>query len=147
MARDKDSILHLYNKILPTLATRIHINLAEITPLFHDFGLEKIVDIWTRNVDASDDTQISIENGNVQQMGLRLRLEGFQRAGAPPFDITKDLLFKLSHTSYEVGSGKNTVWLEKLYYEAWTEDETADIAQRWCEEVVDEITLRLERLT
>lgn len=146
MARDKDSILHLYNKILPTLATRIHINLAEITPLFHDFGLEKIVDIWTRNADASDDTQISIENGNVQHMGLRLRLEGFQRAGAPPFDVTKDLLFKLDHTSYEVISGKNTVWLEKLYYEEWTENETAEIAQRWCEEVVDEITQRLERL-
>ncbi|GAB3538061.1 hypothetical protein GCM10027443_32220 [Pontibacter brevis] len=147
MARDKDAILHLYDKILPALATRIHQNLTEITPLFHDFGLEKIVDVWTKDPDASTDTPISIENGNVQFMGLRLRLEGFQRAGAPPFDITKDLLFKLGHTTYEVGPGKNTVWLEKVYFEGWTESETADVAQRWSEEIIDEITQRLEKLT
>ncbi|RDV12661.1 hypothetical protein DXT99_22295 [Pontibacter diazotrophicus] len=147
MTRDKDAILHLYNKILPTLATRIHLNLTDITPLFNDFGLEKMVDIWTKASDADDDTPISIENGNVQYMGLKLRLEGFQRAGVPPFDVTKDLLFKLGHTTYEVGPGKNIVWLEKLYGEAWTESETADIAQRWCKDVIDEITQRLERLT
>lgn len=147
MTRDKDAILHLYNSILPTLASRIHQNLADITPLFDDFGLEKIVDIWTKDPDAGDDTPISIENGNVQYMGLKLRLEGFQGAGAPPFDITKDLLFKLGHTTYEVGPGKNTVWLEKLYGEAWSESETADMAQKWCEELIDEITQRLESLT
>lgn len=147
MTRDKDAILHLYNKTLPTLATRVHLNLAEITPLFDDFGLEKVVDIWTKDPDASDDTPVSIDNGNVQYMGLKLRLEGFQRAGAPPFDVAKDLLFKLGHMTYEVKPDKNNVWLEKLYGEAWSESETADIAQRWCEDVIDEITQRLERLT
>ena len=145
--RDKDSIQHLYDNILPMLATRIHGNLTEITPLFHDFGLERVVDVWTKSPDADEDTPISIENGNVQQMGLKLRLEGFQSAAAPPFDITKDLLFILGHSTYEVGPNKNTIWLEKLYFGKWTETETADVAQRWCDDLIEEITQRLESMT
>lgn len=145
--RDKNAILHLYNKVLPALATRIHQNLTEITPLFHDFGLEIIVDNWTKPTDESDNTQVSIENGNIQNMGLRLRLEGFQRAGAPPFDINKDLLFKLGLRSYEVCPEKNTVWMEKPYQQTWTENEKAEIAENWGESVIDEITQRLEGLT
>lgn len=145
--RDKDAIQHLYNNVLPNLAARIHGNLGEITPLFHDFGLERVVDVWTKSPDADDDTPISIENGNVQLMGLKLRLEGFQSAAAPPFDITKDLLFILGHSTYEVGPNKNTIWVEKLYFEKWTEAETADIAQKWCDDLVDEITQRLKSLT
>lgn len=145
--RDKDSLQHLYNNILPMLASRIHSNLTEITPLFNDFGLERVVDVWTKSPDADDDTPISIENGNVQLMGLKLRLEGFQSAAVPPFDITKDLLFILGHSTYEVGPNKNTIWVEKLYFEKWTETETADIAQRWCDHLIEEITQRLESLT
>lgn len=146
-SRDKAAIQHLYNNILPNLASRMHGNLTEITPLFHDFLLERVVDVWTKSADAGDDTPISIENGNVQQMGLKLRLEGFQGAGAPPFDVTKDLVFLLGHSTYEVGPDKNTVWVEKLYYEKWTETETAEVAQRWCDDLIDEITQRLESLT
>ncbi|MCC9136056.1 hypothetical protein ACFSKU_16415 [Pontibacter silvestris] len=145
--RDKDSILQLYNKVLPALAEHINQNLTEVIPLFHDYLLERLVDTWTKSPDASNETPISIENGNVQQMGLRLRLEGFQRAGVPPFDVTKDLLFKLMLTTYEVGPNKNNVWAEKQYYEAWTPRETEDIAQKWSEELIGEIMQRLESLT
>ena len=145
--RDKDAIQHIYNNILPMLATRINGNLTEITPLFHDFGLERVVDVWTKSPVADEDTPISIENGNVQLMGLKLRLEGFQSAAAPPFNITKDLLFILGHSTYEVGPDKNTIWVEKRYFEKWTETETAETAQRWCDDLVEEITRRLESLT
>ncbi|WP_161888127.1 hypothetical protein [Pontibacter russatus] len=145
--RDKDAIQHLYDNILPMLATRIHGNLTEITPLFHDFGLERVVDVWTKSPDADEDTPIGIENGNVQLMGLKLRLEGFQSAAAPPFNITKDLLFILGHSTYEVGPDKNTIWVEKRYFEKWAETETAESAQRWCDDLVEEITRRLESLT
>lgn len=144
--RDKDAIQHLYNTVLPNLAARIHGNLTEITLLFHDFGLERVVDVWTKSPDADDDTPISIENGNVQLMGLKLRLEGFQSTAAPPFDVIKDLLFILGHNTYEVGPDKNTIWVEKLYFEKWSESETAGTAQRWCDDLIEEITQRLERL-
>ena len=142
--RDKRSLQHLYDKTLPVLANSIHSGLTDIIPLFHEFLLERVVNTWTKPADAGDDTPISIENGNVQQMGLRLRLEGFKHAVVPPFDVSKELLFTLRRTGYEVGPNKNEVWEEKLYYEPWTEAETKNIAQRWCNELIDEITKRLE---
>lgn len=104
------------------------------------------MDAWTRGLEASADTQISIENGNVQQMGLRLRLEGFRRAGAPPLDVTKDLLLKLGHTTCEVGAGKDKVWEERLYGQDWAKQEYEEIANRWSEELVEDITQRLTDL-
>jgi hypothetical protein len=144
--RDKDAIQHLYDKTLPALAARIHQKLLEITPLFHDFRLEKVVDTWSKDPDASDDTPISIENGNVKQMGLRLRLEGFQGAAAPPFDISKDLLFELMQAMYQVSPDRNGDKIEKYYYQPWTEAEIEEVAQRWCNELIDEITERLESM-
>ncbi|WP_224996740.1 hypothetical protein [Cesiribacter sp. SM1] len=145
--RDKDALLHLYNKTLPALAARIHQNLQEITPLFHNFLLEKAVDTWTKDPDANTDSAISIENGNVQQMALRLRLEGFQRAGVPAFDISKNLVFELGRAMYTVSPDKDGDEIEKQYYQPWTESEIREVAQRWCDDLIDEITQRLESIT
>ncbi|ALJ00534.1 hypothetical protein [Rufibacter tibetensis] len=144
--RDKESILQLYNKVLPKLAERIYQNLTEVTPLFDDFRLEKIVDTWTKDRNASTDKEISIENGNVQQLGLKLSLIGFQAAGAQTFDLSKDLLFSLDYSYYEVGPDKNSRWMEKPYFEEWTSKELDDIAVKWSEEVIDEITQKLQGL-
>ncbi|WP_347158740.1 hypothetical protein [Pontibacter chitinilyticus] len=145
--RNKATLQHLHNNILPKLATSIHNNLTAITPLFHNFELSIIVDTRTKGPEADADTSISIENGNVQQMGLRLRLEGFQKAGAPPFDVTKDLLFKLGYTSYEVSTGKDIAGEERSYDQNWTKQDMEELAGRWSEELVDDIMQRLADLT
>ncbi|MBA9078749.1 MULTISPECIES: hypothetical protein [Rufibacter] len=143
--KDKDSILHLYNQILPKLAERIYQNLTEVFPLFDDFRLEKMADTWTKDKTNPTDKEISLENGNVAQIGLRLQLLGFHRAGADAFDLAKDLLFKLEHTSYTVGPSPDKTWLEKLYFEPWSSAELTDIASRWSEEVVDDLTQQLQQ--
>lgn len=144
--RDKGALLQLHDKILPALAQSIHQQLADIIPLFHNFQLERVVDTWTKGPDASDSTPISIEKVNVQQMFLRLRLEGFQNPNVPSFDISKELLFKLWQYGYEVGPGQDNIWKEKEYYQPWNESEIREITQRWCAELIDEITQRLESL-
>ncbi|GHA80667.1 hypothetical protein [Pontibacter akesuensis] len=141
--RDKDAILQLLNKVLPKLAERIHANLEPVLPLFDDYKLEKVTDTWTKDPHADDDTEISVENGNVQQVGLKLRLEGFQRAGADAFDIAKNLIFKLELYDYSVGTGKGNAWLEKQYYESWTDSEMDEVAVKWSEELIEEITQRV----
>ncbi|GAB3811908.1 hypothetical protein [Pontibacter rugosus] len=141
--RDKDAILQLTNKILPKLAERIHANLSAVTPLFEDYKLEKVTDTWTKDPHADDDTEISIENGNVQQVGLKLRLEGFNRAGADAFDLNKNLIFKLELYDYSVGSGTGNSWLEKPYLENWSDSEVDEIAVNWVEELIEEITQRV----
>ncbi|WP_018478995.1 hypothetical protein [Pontibacter roseus] len=145
--RDKQSIQHLYNTILPELAKHIHQNLSAVIPLFHDFHLERIIDTWTKDPDASYGTEVSVENGNVQQVGLRLRLEGFERPGADNFDISKDLLFKLERGSYTVGPDKHNIWLEKEYLQRWEKPEYQEVAGKWIEELIDAITQRLENFT
>nr|WP_242693155.1 hypothetical protein [Sabulibacter ruber] len=138
--------MHLYNKILPQLAERIYGQLTDVTPLFDDFGLEKIVDTWSRDRNATSDKEISLENGNVPQMGLRLRLNGFQAGGMHTFDISKDLVFKLEYTFYEVGPDKDTKWLEKSYLEEWSAKELDETAERWTGEVIEEITQKVQGL-
>ena len=141
--RDKKGIQQLYNDVLAELGKHIHINLAPVIPLFENFVLERLLDTWTKDPTDSE-KEVSIENGNVQNVGLRLRLEGFNRQGAEPFDITKDLLFKLEHDNYTIGPDKNTTWLEKEHLERWTTAEYETIATQWGDELVDEITEKLQ---
>lgn len=146
--RDKQTILHLYNTILPELAKHIHQHLTEVIALFHDFNLERIIDTWTKDPDATPSQEISVENGNVQQLGLRLRLEGFQRAGADAFDLSKDLLFRLERNFYTVGpERKNIMWLEKDYLQRWDRSEYETVAGKWIEQLIDDMTQRLEKLS
>ncbi|WP_245964614.1 hypothetical protein [Rufibacter immobilis] len=142
--KDKEALSHLYNKVLPPLAERIYQHLTQITPLFDDFGLEKIVDTWTKDPNATSGKEISLENGNVLYMGLRLQLTGFQGGSVPPFDLRKDLLFTLGYSSYEVGPDKNTPWTEKPYLQPWTTSEMEELAERWCGELIDDITAKLQ---
>ncbi|WP_187261029.1 hypothetical protein [Pontibacter beigongshangensis] len=141
MARDKQTIQQLYDKVLPVLAEHLHQNLADIVPMFHDFQLERVADTWARGAE-----EISLEKGNVQQLGLRLRLEGFQRAGAPAFDLAKDLLFRLHIDYYEVGPDKTKTWLEKQYLEAWDKSEYEEIANRWTDELIETLTEKLQSM-
>ncbi|PTX21132.1 hypothetical protein C8N40_102101 [Pontibacter mucosus] len=145
--RDKQALQHLYNTILPTLAEQIHQSILPILPLFDNFGLERVIDTWTRDPASDADEVISVEKGNVQQLGLKLRLEGFQKPGVETFDLTKDVLFKLDYSSYTVGPDKNTSWLEKPYLQRWDKEEYKEVASRWSEELIDDLTQRLEKLT
>lgn len=144
--RNKQAILHLYNTILPALAQYINQNIPPVTALFNDFNLERLIDTWTKDP-ADDMAEVSVDNGNVQQLGLKLRLEGFTRAGAGAFDLNKDLLFKLDRNSYTIGPDKNTTWLEKEYLQRWETAEYETVASKWTEELIDAVTERIENLT
>lgn len=141
--RDKQAILQLYDTVLPALAQYINQNIAPIIPLFENFVLERLLDTWTKGPGADPDAEISIENGNVQQLGLKLRLEGFNKDGVEPFDIAKDLLFKLENNSYTVGPDKNNSWLEKAYMQRWVKIEFEMIAGKWSDELIDAVMKRL----
>jgi hypothetical protein len=141
--KDKQALQKLYDTTLPELAKHIHQHLADVIALFHDFRLERLVDTWTRE----PGTEVSIDRGNVNRMGLRLRLEGFQRVGADNFDLTKDLLLQLDQNFYTVGPDPENLWLEKNYLEPWQAGEYELVAEKWAEQLIDDLTQRLEKLT
>ncbi|SIT93539.1 hypothetical protein [Pontibacter indicus] len=145
--KDKLALRKLYETILPKLAQHIHQHLADVIALFHDFKLEKLVDTWTREPGSDAANEISLDKGNVNQMGLRLRLEGFQRVGADNFDLTKDLLFKLERTFYTIGPNQDNVWLEKDYLQNWEDTDYELVAEKWTEQLIDDLTQRLEKYT
>jgi hypothetical protein len=145
--RDKKALQQLYNTVLPELAKHIHQHLADVIALFHDFRLERLVDTWTREPGSDASGEISIDKGNVQQIGLRLRLEGFQRVGADNFDLNKDLLFRLERNFYTVGPDKENIWIEKDYLQNWENSEHEEVAEKWTEQLIDDLTQRLEKLT
>lgn len=141
--RDKQAILQLYDTVLPALAQFINQNISPVIPLFENFVLERLLDTWTKDPASDPDTIISVENGNVQLLGLKLRLEGFNKSGVEPFDISKDLLFKLEYNTYTVGPDKNSNWLEKLYLQRWEKSEYEMIAGKWSDELIDAVMKRL----
>lgn len=127
--RDKEGLQQVYNKVLPPLAEKVYAQLQEIIPMFDDFKLEKILDTWTRDKNTDSSQEISLENGNVPFMGLRVQLLGFQRGGGHTFDLSKDLVFTMDYSSYTVGPDKNTRWAEKAYPSPWTNPELNELAQ------------------
>lgn len=141
--KDKKALQWLHDTILPELAKHIHQHLADVLVLFHDFRLERLVDTWTREQGA----EVSLDRGNVNRMGLRLRLEGFQRVGADNFDLTKDLLLQLDQNFYTLGPDPENLWLEKNYLDNWHESEYELVAEKWTEQLIDDLTQRLEKFT
>ncbi|NDK55280.1 hypothetical protein [Pontibacter fetidus] len=141
--RDKKAIQQLYNDILPALGQHIHEALEPVLALFENFTLERLLDTWTKDP-TDNEKEVSLDNGNIQNLGLKLRLEGFNQGSVAPFDMTKDLLFKLEHDSYTVGPNKNTTWMEKAYLQRWSVPEFESIAGKWTDELVDEITEKLQ---
>jgi len=142
--RDKRAIQQLYNDILPMLGQHIHKNIAPVLPLFENFTLERLLDTWTKDPAADPDKEVSIDNGNVQYLGLILRLEGFNKPGVEPFDLRKDLLFKLEYNHYTVGPDKNTTWLERDYLQRWETADYETIASKWGDALVEELTEKLK---
>ncbi|MGV3504806.1 MAG: hypothetical protein ACO1O1_13945 [Adhaeribacter sp.] len=144
--RSKESILQLYHHFLPSLASVIHQEIVPLISLFHDFNLEKVVDTWTREPGIYYPDPLSIENGNIEYLGLQLRLEGYNQPGVLPFDLYKELVLKLEPGRYGLGSGKNDIWVEKAYGQKWTKAELQEVSEKWCGELLDELTRRLARL-
>lgn len=146
ITRSKQTIQQLYDQVLPTLAQQVHQSLEPVLPMFENFGIELIVDTWTRGPRVEPEEEISIAQGNVLHLGIRVRLESFNRPGAEPFDLTKNLLFTLEEDDYTVGPDKQHTWLRKEYLQRWGKEEYASMAVKWSEEIIDDMTQRLEKL-
>jgi hypothetical protein len=144
VTRNKQAIEQIYNTVLPLLAEQVNHNLMPVIPLFENFVLERLLDTWTKDPAGDPSEEISLEKGNIQQLGLKLRLEGFNKAGIEPFDISKSLLFKLELHSYTVGPEQRTTWLEKEYLKRWEQSDYERIAEKWSEEIIDSITIQIE---
>lgn len=144
--RDKDDVRYLYNDVLPQIEEQIKKNLQLVIPEFTSTEISKRINHTSSPFYTSADLEKHLEKENVQQLGVTLRMEGFKRAGVNAFDIWKELHIDLQQFKYGIGKQQHKPWIEKLYHQKWTNEEIQELVDRWCEELIDEITERMENI-
>ncbi len=83
---------------------------------------------------------------DVNKIGITIRLEVCKKAGTKAFSIYKDLYLFLDRYKYQIGTQPQTIWHEELYYKTWTDSEIQDLTDRLAEEIVDDMTMLVERI-
>jgi hypothetical protein len=74
-------------------------------------------------------------------------MEDYKQVGIDTFSIKKELYIELQQNKYGIGTEQNKPWFEKSYHQTWASDEIQQLAERWCEEFVDEIIERAMQLS
>ncbi|GAB3832828.1 hypothetical protein GCM10028895_51070 [Pontibacter rugosus] len=146
-SKDKDAVVDLFDRVLPELAARITKCLDEVIPLFTGFWLAKRVNSLSKPNYTTEELEEAWQRENVNLVGLSLRLEGFKKAGTKAFNVSTDVIFVLENYKYGVGPTREKAWVEKLYHQEWTESELQELAEKCCEEVIEEINGCLERIS
>jgi hypothetical protein len=119
-------------------------NLAEIALEFTNVQYSTRINNTTSPYFISVDFERAIIiDEHVHTLGLSLLMEGFKKAGVNTFSVWKELYINLQQFKYGVGKEQHQPWIEKLYHQNWTEDEISELAERWCEEVIEDITQRI----
>lgn len=144
--REKDDIRYLFNELMPQLEEAIQKNLQAVASEFTKVVVGKKINSTSSPSFTEADLEKELQSGNVTQLGFTLRMEGFKRAGTNTFGIWKDLSIDLQQFKYGVGTEPHKPWLEKMYHQQWTKQEIQELAERWCEEVIDDITERVSQL-
>ncbi|WP_066837158.1 PDDEXK nuclease domain-containing protein [Rufibacter ruber] len=144
--KDKESILWIFGELLPRLEALISKSLGEVIPLFKDFWLTRRVNSTSKADYTIGDLEETLGRENVNLIGLNIRLEGFKKGGTKAFSIYKDLNFALYTYKYAVGPSQDEIWEERLYHQEWTEIELQKLAAKWCEQVVGDLMLHIERM-
>jgi hypothetical protein len=131
--------------VLPQLEQKIKGNLLLLEPEFTKVELGRRINSSSGPY-INVDLEARIQNENITLLGLGLRMEGFKKGGTSTFGIWKDLLIELHQFKYSVGVEPHKPLMERLYHQKWTKTDIQELADRWCDEVVDEMKEKLDRI-
>ncbi len=145
--RDKDEVRYLFNEFILDFEKAVKQNLSEITNEFAKVEIGRRINNTSSPYFMAADLEATLEKEAVYQLGLGIRMEGFKRGGTKAFNIFKDLIINLEQYKYGVGTEQHKPWLEKLYHQKWTKEEVNNLADKWCEQLFDEIADRIEQLS
>lgn len=144
--KDKNDIVYLFGKIIPDLKKHITATLKEVEKLFTKKEITRSINKRSFAGATTIDLEAIMDKESISDIGLSIRLEGFKKAGIRAFGIYKDLNFSLEPYKYSIGTQRDKPWIEKLYHEQWSNKELQKLSDQFCEEIVEEITYRLEKL-
>lgn len=141
--KNNDDVVTIFEGFLVELQEAIKDRLRDFTSEFTTVSLGRRINSTTHAYFTLADLEKQMEKENIFTLGLHLRMEGFRKAGINAFSVFKDLYVPLQPYKYGVGTDQHKPWLERLYHETWTKEEINSVAERWCEEVIDDIHDRL----
>ena len=79
-------------------------------------------------------------------LGFEYELEGFKKAGTKAFNVYCPLEIRFDKFKYSIGPGQGKIWEERLYHKLHNSEELEQIADRFVEMVVEDISQRIETL-
>jgi hypothetical protein len=144
--RDSNDVRYLFSELLPKLQQEIEKVLAPFLTEFTKVEIGRRINSTSSRYLLEPDLEALMAKENISILGLSLRMEGFKNAGVHTFGVWKELFIDLHQYKYGIGPEQHKPLIEKLYHQKWNEEEIRELVERWCEEVVDDITDRIERL-
>lgn len=145
--RDRENVAQLFNVVLPEIENRLAKRLQDI---FQEFKATNVIRMI--NDREGYNTEIDLDAhflpGSVHRIGIRVDLQGFVKAGIKTFNVWKDLKFELHQYVYKIETfaHQQTTLMERLYGQAWTEEDFNNITENFAEIIVEDIAQNIERI-
>jgi predicted nuclease of restriction endonuclease-like (RecB) superfamily len=144
--RDKESLLYIFNEVLWKIKQYAESILKDIMPMFTEARIDRSINGSSLYNATSADLEARFFKENVMNVGLILHMEGFKSVGTKAFGIFTDLYIGTEKYKYGIGKTRDSIWQEYLYDHEWTEQQLKDMAEKWCEIIVDEINFHLQKI-
>jgi predicted nuclease of restriction endonuclease-like (RecB) superfamily len=144
--KDNNDVWYIFKDVVPQLEEEIKRNLKPIVGDFTKVELSRRINNLSSAYLMGIDLEKHLQNDNVNLIGLSLRMEGFKRGGVDSFGVWKELFIEFHQFKYGIGNEQYRPWIEKLYHQKWTKEEIQELAEKWCEEIIDDITEKVGKL-
>lgn len=144
--RDREALDYIFNEVLWGIKEKTERLLHEEILLFKDARIDRSINGSTYYNATNADLEAKLLKENVHQLGLNINLDGFKKAGTKTFGVYVTLTINLNKYMYTVSENREPNWFEKLYHEKWEEDELQQVAEKWCELILDEMSKRINQV-
>jgi predicted nuclease of restriction endonuclease-like (RecB) superfamily len=144
----KENGLKIFNKVFLPLKKLLMTKLSEeISSWFEDTQVSMQIADRGFKTDTESRKEIKKLTYCPHEMKLSINLRGFKKAGAKAFSSWRDFIIRLSEYNYIITIANLQGYsLEKLYHKVLSKVEQAEVVEKFCEAVADDITAQLERL-
>lgn len=145
--RDETITKNIFEKMVIPLKDKIlEIAKSDILPLFDNSNSSLRIDGYGSNNLNDIIKRLTDSNYNTRNFIIELRLEGLKKAGKDAFDSYQELNIRLLDYKYQLGFDTRDIFDERLYHQLLTDSELTNIAEKFVDRLLDQITSNIERI-
>lgn len=148
LEKNNDLVKKVFANIVRPLIAFIETKMVDVKPLFQKTRIE-----WRLNEKhlgayvTSYDVDVHLTTTeNVWVFGFEFALETFIHGGVKAFNVWHRLEINLDKHKYTIGPERGKVWMEKVYSRFPSENELDELANRFVENMLDDINNNAERI-